>query len=44
VLGTVALLDTLGFDVEWIFELWPVAMMLVGAWFIVAAVRRMRAS
>ena len=43
VIGLIALLDSLGVDVDWIFGLWPVAMMLVGAWFIVAAVRRTRA-
>jgi hypothetical protein len=42
--GAVSLLDILGYDVDWIFDLWPVALMLAGAWFIFAAVRRMRAA
>src|SRR5262245_33881342 len=43
-LGGVALLDVLGYDVDWIFDLWPVGLMLAGGWFIFSAFRRMRAS
>ena len=42
-IGLLAFLDaTLGIDVDWVFELWPLGMMLAGAWFIVAAVLRVR--
>jgi hypothetical protein len=42
--GAVSLLDVLGYDVDWIFDLWPVGLMLAGGWFIWSAVRRMRAT
>jgi hypothetical protein len=43
-IGLVSFLDlSLGLDVDWIYELWPVGLMVAGAWFIVAAVRRVRA-
>jgi hypothetical protein len=41
-LGAVSLLDVLGYDIDWIFDLWPVGLMLAGAWFIGSAVHRMR--
>jgi hypothetical protein len=42
--GAVSLLDILGYDVDWIFDLWPVGLMLAGAWFVFSAIRRMRAA
>jgi hypothetical protein len=42
-IGLVSFLDqSLGIDVDWIFELWPLGLMAAGAWFIVAAIRRAR--
>ncbi|HVS10421.1 MAG TPA: hypothetical protein VMS76_11145 [Planctomycetota bacterium] len=44
-IGLVSFLDlSLGLDVDWIYELWPVGLMIVGGWFIVAAIRRLRAA
>lgn len=41
--GLVSVLDVLGWDVDWIFDLWPVGLMLAGTWLIVAAILRLRA-
>jgi len=43
-LGVVSQLDILGWDVEWIYDLWPLAMIAAGAWFVVTAIRRVRAA
>ncbi len=43
-LGVVSSLELLGYDVDWIFNLWPVGLILAGAWFIASAIRRMRAA
>ena len=43
-IGLVSFLDlSLGIDVDWIYELWPLGLMVAGGWFVVAAIRRARA-
>jgi hypothetical protein len=43
-IGLLSFLDlTLDIDIDWIFELWPVGLMIAGGWFVVAAVLRIRA-
>ena len=44
-IGLVSFLDlSLGLDVDWIFELWPIGLMVAGGWFLFVAIRRARAS
>ena len=40
--GLLSTLDVLGYNVDWVFDLWPVVLMVAGAWFIVAAIVRLR--
>jgi hypothetical protein len=41
-LGLLSLLRTLGYEVDWLFDLWPLGLMVAGGWFVVAAIRRTR--
>jgi hypothetical protein len=41
--GLLSLLDVLGYDVDWLFDYWPVGLMLAGGWFIAMAIVRLRA-
>jgi hypothetical protein len=42
-IGLVSFLDlSLGIDVDWIFELWPLGLMAAGGWFLFTAIRRAR--
>jgi hypothetical protein len=41
--GLLSTLDVLGYDVDWVFDLWPVILMVAGGWFIAAAILRLRA-
>ena len=39
-IGLIALLERyVAIDIDWVFELWPVALMLIGAWIVVGALR-----
>ena len=40
--GLLSTLDVLGYDVDWVFDLWPAILMIAGAWFITAAILRLR--
>ena len=40
--GLLSTLDVLGYDVDWVFDLWPVVLMVAGGWFIAAAILRLR--
>ena len=40
--GLLSTLEVLGYDVDWVFDLWPVILMVAGAWFVVAAILRLR--
>jgi hypothetical protein len=42
--GLLALLDVLGYDIDWVFNYWPIGLMLAGGWFIATAIWRMRAA
>jgi hypothetical protein len=42
--GLLSTLDVLGYDVDWVFDLWPVILMVAGGWFIAAAILRLRAA
>ena len=43
-IGLLSFLDlTLDIDVDWIFELWPLGLMVAGGWFVVVAILRIRA-
>lgn len=40
-IGLVALLERhLRFDIDWLFELWPVALMIIGAWIVVSGFKQ----
>jgi hypothetical protein len=41
--GLLSLLDVMGYDVDWVFDYWPLGLMLAGGWFIVVAILRLRA-
>ena len=43
-IGLLSFLDlTLDIDIDWIFELWPLGLMVAGGWFVVVAILRIRA-
>ena len=43
VVGVVATLDELGWDVAWLYDLWPLGLVIAGGWFVFVSIRRLRA-